>query len=234
MEDGTVIDVELKPLLRRLNRYNTNSLEAAAGLCVSRGHYEVTIEHMLLKMVDSPNADLQYILRHFEIEPARLQRALQRSVEDLKSGNAGKPVFSPVLIEWFQSGWLIASVDFDLTEIRSGALVAALVSNPVRYTGDGYTDILETISREELRRTLLDIVAGSTEDKPLPKKPGEAEPAEAGPRDDTALGRFTIDFTGRARAGEIDPTSWPGGERTIPSWWERPVSARRPWSRDSP
>ena len=43
-----MIRVQLKSLLKRLNRQITQALEAAAGLCVSRSHYEVTIEHLLL------------------------------------------------------------------------------------------------------------------------------------------------------------------------------------------
>src|ERR1051326_241976 len=92
-----MIGVDIKSLLRRLNRFCTRALEGAAGLCVSRGHYEVTTEHLLLKMLDDPNGDLQPILRHFEIEPAYVQKALQRTVEELRSGNAGRPVFSPLM-----------------------------------------------------------------------------------------------------------------------------------------
>ncbi|MBW2733863.1 MAG: hypothetical protein JRH20_15860, partial [Deltaproteobacteria bacterium] len=38
-------------LLRRLNRHCTHALEAAAGVCMSRGHYEVTVEHLLAQLV---------------------------------------------------------------------------------------------------------------------------------------------------------------------------------------
>ena len=128
-----MIGVEIKSLLRRLNRFCTRSLEGAAGLCVSRGHYEVTVEHLLLRMAEDPNGDFQHILRHFELEPAHFQKALQRSVEDLRTGNAGKPVFSPLLLEWFQDGWLLASLELGLGEIRSGVLIASFVDRPSRY-----------------------------------------------------------------------------------------------------
>ena len=38
--------VELKPLIGRLNNYVKAALEDAVGLCVSRTHYEITIEHL--------------------------------------------------------------------------------------------------------------------------------------------------------------------------------------------
>jgi type VI secretion system protein VasG len=202
-----MIGVEIKALLSRLNRYCARSLEGAAGLCVSRSHYEVTVEHLLLKMSEDPNGDIQRILRHFEIEPAHFQKALQRAVEDLRSGNAGKPVFSPMILEWFQDGWLVASLELSLPEIRSGVLMASLMDRPSRYTSGAFIDLLDRISKEELRKKLLDIVAGSAEDVAptgAAAGPGANVPAARRADGESALARFTQDFTGRARAGEID------------------------------
>ena len=42
-----MIGVDLVNLLKQLNGFCTRALEAAAGLCVARGHYEVAIEHFL-------------------------------------------------------------------------------------------------------------------------------------------------------------------------------------------
>ncbi len=109
-----MITVDLKPLLGRLNPYTKKALEAAAGLCVSRTNYEVTVEHVLLTMVDDTERDFQLILRHVGVEPAHLKRELQREVEGRKTGNTGRPVFSPVLIEWISSAWLLGSVELGL------------------------------------------------------------------------------------------------------------------------
>ncbi|MFQ5773103.1 MAG: type VI secretion system ATPase TssH [Kiloniellaceae bacterium] len=201
-----MIDVDLRALLKRLNAYCTKSLEAAAGICVSRENYEVSIEHVLLILIDHPGHDFQLILRQFEVDPSRVEKSIQRTVEDARTGNAGKPVFSPLLIEWIQEAWLLASVEYGLGEIRSGTLIAALLANPNRYGYGRYMDELRAIPAEELRRKLLDITAGSKEETTAIRVERRAEgEAPAGPRDDTALGRFTLDFTGRALAGEIDP-----------------------------
>jgi type VI secretion system protein VasG len=203
-----MIGVDIKSLLRRLNRHCNRYLEGAAGLCVSRGHYEVSPEHLLLKMAEDPNGDLQHILRHFEIEPSYFQRGVQHAVEDMRSGNPGKPVFSPLLLEWFQDAWLLSSLELGLQEIRSGALVASLADRPSRYTGSSFVDLLEEISKDEIRKKLLTIVAASAETAAgTPAAPGEKTPASAAARaaGDSALARFTLDFTAQARAGEIDP-----------------------------
>ena len=198
-----MVPVDIKSLLRRLNRLCSRALESAAGLCVSRSHYEVAIEHLLLKVVEDPTADVQFILKHVGADPARVQRTLQRVLEDFRSGNPGKPVFSPLLIEWFQESWVIGSIDLNLTEIRSGALVAALAGNPGRYAA-GWDELLHEIRVDELKRRFFEITAGSSEEPPVAKAAaGEAGVAARG--DGSALGRFTVDFTGRARASEIDP-----------------------------
>jgi type VI secretion system protein VasG len=197
-----MVGVDMKSLLRRLNRFSTRSLEAAAGLCVSRSHYEVSVEHLLLKMAEDPGADIQVILRHFGVDPSRLQKQLQGALEEFRAGNAGKPVFSPLLLEWLQESWLIGSIDLGLGDIRSGVLLATLVINPDRYgVGDDF-DLLKEISPEELKRKFFEITAGSTE----ASAPGAGEKtATRTAGDDTALGRFTINFTANARADKIDP-----------------------------
>jgi type VI secretion system protein VasG len=198
-----MLGVDAKSLLRRLDSFCTRRLESAAGQCVSRGHYEVGVEHLLVQLLDDPKADVWLCLRHFEVDPARLQKSLQRLLEGLPSGNTGRPVFSPQLLEWIQDGWLIASIDLGLGEVRSGALLAALVGNLGRYSGGDELAMLEAVRVEELKREFFDITAGSPEDV-TPAGEGPARgPASGG--DDSALGRFTIDFTARAREGDIDP-----------------------------
>ncbi len=201
-----MIELDLKALMTRLNPYCTRSLEGAAGMCVSRGNYEVTLEHLMLAFIEDSTRDFQSILRHFEIDAARVSKSIQHTVEDYRVGNTGKPVFSPLLIECMEDAWLIASVELGMGEIRSGVFIAALLSNPNRYGYSDYTDLLGVIPAEELRRHLPNITAASSEESTqLGVERIEAGEVPAGARADTALGRFTIDFTGRARDGDIDP-----------------------------
>ena len=200
-----MISVDLKPLLQRLNGRTTKAMEGAAGLCVARGHYEVTVEHLLVKIAEDADGDVVQILSHFDIDTAGFLRAVQETVEGLKSGNTGRPVFSPTLMEWIQEAWLVGSVELGLTEVRSGVLFSCLISNPRRFGNGPYLDLLDKVGKDELRRHLLPIVSGSVEDVRAPGRAAAAAEGAPGPRGDTALGRFTIDFTAEARAGRIDP-----------------------------
>ena len=199
-----MVGVDVKSLLGRLNAFCTRSLETAAGQCISRGHYEVGVEHLFLQLLEDPRADVPAILKHFEIDSSRVQKAMQRILEGFKSGNTGRPVFSPQLLDWIQESWLIGSVDLSLAEIRSGVMLAALVRNLGRYSGGNSLQPLESVRVDELKRRFHEITGGSIEEDTAVREKAAA-PGRAEARDDTALGKFTIDFTARARAGGIDP-----------------------------
>jgi type VI secretion system protein VasG len=62
----------LRSLIGKLNDTARKAMEAAAGLCLARTHYDIEVEHFLLKALDSADGDLSRILRHFEIDKSRL------------------------------------------------------------------------------------------------------------------------------------------------------------------
>ncbi|MDD2273406.1 MAG: type VI secretion system ATPase TssH [Desulfuromonadaceae bacterium] len=198
-----MLTVDIKSLLNRLTPHCTRALEGAAGLCVSRTHYEVTVEHLLAKLLEEPGGDLPLILRHFDIDTATVLRGLEQTIERLHTGNGGKPVFSPLLIQWFQDAWLISSIDLTDERIRSGALLAALLAKPLQLAEGKYVDTLRPIVRDALLKQFGGIVQGSVENS----APGERTTTreESAPVGTTALTKFCTDFTGKAEAGEIDP-----------------------------
>jgi type VI secretion system protein VasG len=197
-----MVSVDIKALLNRLNQYCTRCLEAAAGLCVSRTHYEVTIEHFFAKLLEEPQSDLPLILRQFDIDSGRVKKAVDRTVEEFRTGNAAKPVFSPLLMELFQEGWLAGSVDLGENRIRSGGLLLAFLNKPTQFATGSFVDYLSAVSREALLSQFNAIVSRSVEQP----TGGEQAMRETGaPGEGTALARFCVDFTRKAGAGEIDP-----------------------------
>jgi type VI secretion system protein VasG len=197
-----MLSVDIKALLRRMNGYCTRALESAAGLCVARTHYEVTVEHLLLKLLENPQADLALILRQFDVDQGRLEKALGECLEDYPSGNAAKPVFSPRLLEWVQEGWLSASVDLEEARVRSGALLLAFINRPAQFASGRYADLLSGIGKEAFIGAFGAIVKNSME-KAVREQAVETQAAASGQA--TAIQRFCTDFTAKAAAGEIDP-----------------------------
>ncbi|RPH38403.1 MAG: AAA family ATPase, partial [Planctomycetota bacterium] len=207
-----MVEVNLKSLIARLNRFCTRSLEAAAGLCVSRTNYEVAPEHLLHAMIDDPTADLQQIFKHFGIEAGRVQKGLIQVIEGFKPGNPGRPTFSPLLVEWFQQGWLMASLDFGLAEIRSGVLLQVLLANPSRFGADDLMTLLEGINRTDLKAKYATIISASSERSNFmgsgTASAAGAPSAGGGPAvggGDSALAKYANNFTAQARENKIDP-----------------------------
>ena len=123
------MNVNLKSLVGRLNDTSRNALESAAGLCLSRTNYDVEIEHILAKLLEQDDTDLNKICRHYEVNFDRLTKDVSVSLDRLKSGNSRTPGLSDRLPKWFQDAWLLASVDFGESRVRSGHLLLALLSN---------------------------------------------------------------------------------------------------------
>jgi len=207
-----MVEVNLKSLLARLDRYCTRSLEAAAGLCVSRTNYEVTPEHLMHALIDDATADVQQIFKHFGVDPGRIQKSLTTIIEGLKTGNSGRPTFSPTLVEWIQQSWLLASLDFGLAEIRSGILLQALLANPVRLGADEWSSLFESINRLDLKAKYATIISGSSERSNY-MGAGTASASAGAPSaaggvaqgGDSALAKYANNFTAQARENKIDP-----------------------------
>ncbi|MDC3956523.1 type VI secretion system ATPase TssH [Polyangium jinanense] len=214
--------VEAKSIIKRLTKVCTAALEAAVVQCVNARHYEVTVEHLLLALLDDANSDIAFIVMHYDLDPARLRQALQRSLSDLRTGNAGKPVFSPTMLEWMQDAFVVGSMEYGYTKTRSGALFARLVNQPTKYTMSGIGALLEGISREDVKNNLPKIISGSKEDvetAPVAAGgaggatgPGGLPQGAASASADSALAKYCVDYTGRARAGQIDPIFGREGE----------------------
>ncbi len=200
--------VNLKSLIGKLNPTTRKALEAAAGLCLSRTHYDVEFEHYLTKLLDETDSDLAHILQRFEIDPSRLTGELARSLDKLKSGNARTPAFSPSLVKMFEQGWTIGSLNHGAGQVRSGFTILALVSNEelARMVRDSSRE-LQKIQAEVLEREFNDIVANSPEETETLTAEAAAPGAPGKKKDGKTpnLDQFTVNLTNNAREGKIDP-----------------------------
>jgi type VI secretion system protein VasG len=201
------VDVNLKSLIGKLNDTTRRALESAAGLCLSRTNYNVEVEHWLLKLLETTDTDLHRVLRHYEIDVSRLERDLTRTVDGFKTGNSRSPALAPTIVDLVRKAWVLASVDYGETAVRSGHLLLALLGDPdlarlTRESGPALTKIDTASFQKDLR----DLVAGSSEDVPSTRRvEPSADQGPGVPRKTVALDQFTIDLTTRAKRGEIDP-----------------------------
>src|SRR5437868_2342621 len=146
-----MITVDLRALVGKLNEPCRRALEGAAGLCLSKTHYEVEIEHLLLKLLEQSDNDVAALLRHHEIGHARVTQELMRALDRLKTGNSRAPALSPRIPKLIRDAWVLASVQYELPHVRSGLLLLALLA-------DEDTARLLYESSRELRTLTADVV----------------------------------------------------------------------------
>lgn len=203
-----MVAVDLKSVVGRLSEIGRRQLEAAAGLTLSRSHYNVEIEHVLLKLVETAGSDVAAILRKQNVDAGRVAAELTRALDRLRTGNARAPSLSPDIVTWLREAWLIASLEAGATRIRSGHLLAALLSDDAlaRALKDS-SPTLSALPADAIRKNLADLAAGSEEgaQAEAAAAPGAAAPAGDAPRGGGPLEQFCTDLTAQAKAGKIDP-----------------------------
>lgn len=199
--------VNLKSLVSRLSAPVRRALEGATGLCMSRTHYNVEIEHWLVKILEVQGSDLERALRHFEVDPARLIEDLTRALDKLKTGNSRSPALAPNIVELAREAWICASLEFDLPEIRSGHLLLAMLQNDsLARTAKEISGEFAKISADALKAALPSATEDSNEAgaAPRPSEGGGAKPRTGGGATPN-LDQYTSDLTQSARDGKIDP-----------------------------
>src|SRR3954468_22206306 len=150
-----MVTVDLRSLVSKMNDLCRRSLESAAGLTLSRSHYNVEIEHWLTKLLEASDSDIAAILRHYEIDQARLAAELTRILDKLKTGNNRAPALSPQIVTLAREAWVLASLESAAPRIRSGHLLAALLSDEtLAPTARESSAQLARIPAEALRKEL--------------------------------------------------------------------------------
>ena len=198
--------VDIAALFEKCNDFITVALNNAAGSAVRRGHYEVSIEHLLLACLNEEQSDIPMALAAFGAETAKVQRALNAAVDEFRSGNGGRPVFSPLLIELMEASWMVASVDLNLSQIRSGAILLTFLRKPAVYAQGDYVREFSAINRENLLKDFAKIARESKETSVvLPQGPASRQGTVPGGDGESFIAKFCDDFTAKAKAGKIDP-----------------------------
>lgn len=99
-----MIQINLASLVKHLNPFSRQALEAAAAECMSQQASEITVAHVLLQMLASVRSDLRVISERADIDLNELRRAL--TVENYATSRTADnyPAFSPMLVEWLKEG----------------------------------------------------------------------------------------------------------------------------------
>lgn len=202
-----MITIDLKSLVGKLNESCRTALEGAAGLCLARTHYNVEIEHWLLKLLELPDSDITALLEKFEINPGKLSADLNRELDKIKAGNTRAPALSPSIVDLAKNAWMLASVEYGHQMATSAHVLAALLlDDSLRRTTEVTSGELKKIAAESLRAVLPSIVGSTAESisAGVGDTSSSNDATPAGPSSTPALDKFTINLTEDAKHGKID------------------------------
>lgn len=208
-------------LLRRLNPYCAKALEAAATLCQTRAHAEITLEHWLLKLLELGEGDITVIARRYEWDMDDLWQRLLSYLDALPRSVHSRPQLSDDLQTLMKSAWLVASLQDDNQSIRSVHLLEALIASPRLARCEALWPLF-SLGETQLSRLKPLLDAQSDERPELQQQASLSMSApvlnDTAPKDSTgmsgealsealqaALDKFTLDVTAKAKTGQIDP-----------------------------
>lgn len=203
-----MVTVNLKALVDKMSDNMRIALENAAGLCMSRGQFNVEIEHWLLKLLDSQDSDFVTLVKQFEISEAKLQAQLNNAVEKFKSGSSRPASLSPEIVEASKNAWILATIDYQQSLITSGHLIVALLLNEQsRRSLLESLPILKDISGEAIREAARGVIGqtGESANSYATEAPQGQPSQSGGPTKTPSLDKFTINLTQKAKEGGIDP-----------------------------
>lgn len=197
-----MIQIDLPTLVNRLNILSKQSLEMAAAECISQQATEITVAHVLLQMLATPRSDARIIIEQSGIDIGQLRDALTLVDENRGRAVESYPSFSPLLVEWIKDAWLLASAEMQMTQLRGGVLLLALLHTPLRYVSPAAAQLLMQINRDLLRLNFASATKDSAESVTIDEN-SKAPTLHNG--EESLLARYSSNVTEDARNGKLDP-----------------------------
>ncbi|MFP2470605.1 type VI secretion system ATPase TssH [Pseudescherichia vulneris] len=197
-----MIQIDLPTLVNRLHPIARHALESAAAHCVSLQEAEITVPQVLRQMVATPLSDVRLILNHAGVDLDELQALLDQRITSYQTVTQAYPSFSPLLVEWLQDSWLLASTEMEHGQLRSGVMLLTLLLSPLRYLTPAANRVLSPVNRELLRQNFAQWTSDSAE---IPQCDKANDTAVGASVSDSLLTRYASNMTEQARSGKLDP-----------------------------
>src|SRR6266404_831411 len=161
--------VSPRSVVGKLNSACRRALEAAAGLCMSRTHFHVEIEHWLTKLLEPNDTDLPTILRQYDVAIGQVRKELAHALDRMKTGNGRAPDLSPDIVDLAREAWSLASLEYGAPRVRSAHLLLTLLTDrSLSLQLRSASPELAKIPAEKFQKELPELVANSAESQPEP------------------------------------------------------------------
>lgn len=184
-----------------MNAVTKSALESSAGYCMNRGHYNIEIEHLLFKLLEENDTDIQQILSSLSVNPDILLTELNNSLDRLQTGNVKPPALSLELVDLIKKSWVTSSIEFEHHIISTAHIIGTmLMDDKLRNQVASNIPSLSKITKDQMIEAITGTY-GTTQESL--QTPSSATPAASGTGN--ALKKYTINLTEKAKEGLIDP-----------------------------
>jgi len=192
-------------MVSRLGPKAMTGLQTAHGFAKLRENPYVEIAHWLHALNADKGNEIAAIKAKFGIDDGTVASDIVAALDKLPRG-ASSLDFSQQLMEAVQQGWMYASLQFNAARVSPGhALYGLLASDNLRTVLLGISKEFRKVNVEQLGEHYSAIVGSAAEVQAAASAGGgDSGDAAAGPQGDSALAKFSVDLTARARSGEID------------------------------
>ena len=204
-------EINRHALFRKLHPVAYRAIENGTAFCKLRGNPYVELAHWFHQILLAPDSDLQRLVRRFELDESRLARDLSFALDRLPRGATSVSDISAQVDEAVERGWVFGSLMFNATTVRTGHLVIGMLRTPnLRNALFALSREFEKIGFDALSARFDALLDGSPEAtigetaRVVTADPADAD-AVAPLAAHDALDRYTVDLTGQAREGKLDP-----------------------------
>ena len=204
-------EISRAALFGRLAPSALKAIETAFGFCKLRGNPYVELVHWLHTLNADPKGDLATIRAHFGLDEGQLGRDTVAALDKLPRGASSVSDLSNHVEEAVEKGWLYASLMFNAGKVRGGHLIFAMLKTPnLKNVLVSVSNEYRKIDADKLAAAFASITAASSEANEAGGlattggSGGDGEPGLEPAQEGSALAKFSVDLTAKARSGEID------------------------------
>ena len=195
-------------MVSRLGPKAMTALQTAHGFAKLRENPYVEIAHWLHALNADKTNEIAAIKAKFGVDDSSVAADIVAALDKLPRG-ASSLDFSQQLMEAVQQGWMYASLQFNAGRVSPGhVLYALLASDNLRTVVLNISKEWRKINVEQLGEQYAAIVGSNAEAQSAASAStgggGDTDSSAGGPQGESALAKFSVDLTAKARSGEID------------------------------
>jgi type VI secretion system protein VasG len=116
----------LKSVISKLDASTRAAFDEAINEAATRNHSSVKPEHLLLAIIRRGSPLIESLGFQAGLEVSELTKDLITLINEYNEGGDRTPTLSPELVSWLVNSWLLASTQWDLSQLTSMSLLASI------------------------------------------------------------------------------------------------------------